>query len=331
MMLLALLAFQVPLHAQPGPREAKVRLGWSPEWTETGITLAPGETLTIRVRRIRGSANDRPPKETIDPATGTAVQRPEREREKDSIADRLLKAGARQMIVGRIGEGGPFVVGREYEKVVRTGGDLSLRWNVPREMAAAERGFEVAIRVDPAPVVEKEPDDPDTGNSIVVDPVRNSTLPVDPDPYDHPPVENGSAIGTDPDPGNAAQPEQNLVVPPDPETAVTPRREATKIRRAESVTPDGPETGLSAAQMALVGGGVAALLLALAAAGVGVQRWRRRKLVNRTRSLLALSPSLDLGEGACRAGSLPAEGPAASLRARLEEGAIRSVEGGEDG
>jgi len=83
--------------------------------------------------------------------------------------------------------------------------------------------------------------------------------------------------------------------------------------------------------VALIGGGIAALLLALAAAGIGVQRWRHRKLVERTRSLLALSPSLDLGEGACRGGSLPADGPAASLRARLEEGAIRSFGGGEDG
>jgi hypothetical protein len=74
-----------------------------------------------------------------------------------------------------------------------------------------------------------------------------------------------------------------------------------------------------------------AALLVLAAAALSVQRLRRRQTLKRTRALLSLSPSLDLGEGACRGGSLPADGPAASLRARLEEGAIRSVEGGEDG
>jgi hypothetical protein len=74
-----------------------------------------------------------------------------------------------------------------------------------------------------------------------------------------------------------------------------------------------------------------AALLVLAAAAVSMQRWRRRRTLKRTRSLLALSPSLDLGEGACRGGSLPADGPAASLRARLEEGAMLCSEGGGDG
>jgi hypothetical protein len=332
MLLLVLLAFQLPLQAQPAPREANVRLGWSPGWTETGITLAPGETLTIRVRTIKAAPNDRQQETAINPATGAGgYARQDREPERKSLADTLLKAAARQVIVGRIGEGSPFVVGRRYRQVARAGGGLSLRWNVPREMAAAESGFDVSITVDPAPVVEKKSDPPIPPDPIDEDPPRNTISPIEPVPVDDPPVENKSVVEPPADEGNVSQPEGNSVSRADPEDSPPPAREPREVGDPKAVAAKDRESGLSAAQLALVGGGAAALLLLLIASGVAVQRWRRRKLVNRTRSLLALSPSLDLGEGACRGGSLPADGPAASLRARLEEGAIRSVEGGDDG
>jgi hypothetical protein len=329
MLALILLGFQ----AQPAPREANVRLGWRPGWTETGITVAPGETLTIRVRTIRGAARQ---EELVqNPVTGEMVPRgqlgPEPEPKRNSLPGTLLKAAARQVIVGRIGEGNPFVVGRRYRQVTRVSGALSLRWNVPREMAASERGFDVAIRVEPVPVVEKKPDEPGPVDKVEEEPERNTTVPKEPVPDEAPPAENESVADPVPDQGNAAQPEQNVAAPADPEVPVPPVQEAAEAEDPAAVAANGPEAGLSGGQLALIGGGVAALLLVLAAAGVGVQRLRRRKLVNRTRSMLALSPRLDLGEGACRGGSLPADGPAASLRARLEEGAIRSVEGGEDG
>jgi len=348
---LVLLAFQLPLQAQPpGPREANVGLAWRPGWTETGIIVAPGDTLSIRVRSIRGSANDREPETAVNPATGSTANLPQREqRTRNNLADTLLKRAVRQVIVGRVGEGAPFVVGRQYRQVMRQSGPLSLRWNVPREMAAAGRGFDVAIRVESPPPSEKKTDEPkpttppnpanpakpanpipNPTNPVAPEPTRDATSPTDPVPED-PPVENKSVVDPDAGQGNESLPEQNFVQAADPEISGVPAKEATEAEGLEPVTADGPETGLSGAQMTLIGGGAAALLLALAAAGVAVQRWRRRNLVNRTRSLLALSPKLDLGEGACRGASLAAEGPAASLRARLEEGAIRCVEGGEDG
>jgi hypothetical protein len=357
MLALVLLSFQIPLQAQSTPREANVGLAWRPGWTETGIIVAPGDTLSIRVRSIRGSASEREPETAINPATGRTANLPQREQgARNNLADALLKRAVRQVIVGRVGEGAPFVVGRQYRQVMRQSGPLSLRWNVPREMAAAGRGFDVAIRVEPAPPVpEKKADEPKPTNPtnptkpanptqpakpaypipnptrpIAPEPTRNTTSPTDPIPED-PPVENKSVVDPDAGQGNESQPEQDFVAPADPQVPAPPAKEATEAEGLETVTADAPQTGLSAAQKTLIGGGVAALLLALAAAGVGVQRWRRRKLVKRTRSLLALSPKLDLGEGACRGGSLPADGPAASLRARLEEGAIRCVEGGEDG
>ncbi|HEX8063763.1 MAG TPA: hypothetical protein VF535_11160 [Allosphingosinicella sp.] len=355
-MALVLLAFHPPLQAQPpAPRDADVRLGWRPGWTETGITVAPGDTLSIRVRSIRGSANDRAPETAIDPATGRTANVPAREqRARGSLADTLLKRAVRQVIVGRVGEGPPFVVGRQFRQVMRLGGTLSLRWNVPREMAASERGFDVAIRVEPAPRPERKPEEPKPTNPsnpanptnptrprepnnpghptnpLPPEPTHNTIIPTDPVPED-PPVEIKSVVEPVVDDGNVSQPEQNIVSPATPEVAAPAEPEAIEGEDRKTAAADGPETGLSGGQLALIAGGVAALLLVLAAAGVAVQRWRRRKLVNRTRSLLALSPKLDLGEGACRGGSLPADGPAASLRARLEEGAIRGVEGGGDG
>lgn len=47
--------------------------------------------------------------------------------------------------------------------------------------------------------------------------------------------------------------------------------------------------------------------------------------------MVGLSPSLDLAQGHCDVDDLPAEGPAASLRARLEEGAAYMEEGDEHG
>src|SRR5690349_24714556 len=96
----ALLAF--PLRAQPAPREANVRLGWQSGWTETGIAVSAGDTLSIRVRSIKGTANDRPQQENgFNAATGRTADG-QQQGGKDSLADNILKAAARQAILGRI-------------------------------------------------------------------------------------------------------------------------------------------------------------------------------------------------------------------------------------
>jgi hypothetical protein len=75
--------------------------------------------------------------------------------------------------------------------------------------------------------------------------------------------------------------------------------------------------------------GLAVLLLS--AAAIALQRRSRARAVERTRALLGLSPSLDLAEGKCGGDDLPAEGPAATLRARLEPGVAHFEEGSGDG
>jgi hypothetical protein len=313
---------QAQLQAQPASRQADVRLEWRSGWTDTGIVVARGDTLTIRVRPIRGEANDRRAQEqAINPATGANAN--PRQEGREPLADILLKAAARRAIVGRIGQGPQFAIGRAYRQAVKAGGALSLRWNVPRELAGAAPGFDVAVRVEPAPpAVEVKPDPPR-------DPAGNATGAVAPLPTGEPPVGEEPLAPPPVEEGNSARPEGNSVQPVPAEDPPSDR-EPGGAAESGPLAANGAETGRPAAALP-VGGGIAALLLLLAAAGVGVRRRRRRKLVNRTRSLLALSPSLDLGEGACRGGSLPAEGPAASLRARLEEGAVRIVEGGGNG
>jgi hypothetical protein len=69
----------------------------------------------------------------------------------------------------------------------------------------------------------------------------------------------------------------------------------------------------------------------LAGAGLVLKRWRQRRLVEKTRALLRLSPSLDLVQGECRSDDRPEEGPAAVFTARLDTGALRWTGGGEDG
>jgi hypothetical protein len=69
----------------------------------------------------------------------------------------------------------------------------------------------------------------------------------------------------------------------------------------------------------------------LASAGLALKRWRHRRLVEKTRALLRLSPSLDLAQGASGSDDRPEERPAAVFTARLDTGALRWTGGGEDG
>lgn len=62
------------------------------------------------------------------------------------------------------------------------------------------------------------------------------------------------------------------------------------------------------------------IVAALVAVAAGVHRWRLRQMLDRTRSALALRPSLDPAEGNCVADGLVLAGPAMSIRSRLEMG-----------
>jgi hypothetical protein len=339
MLVLAVFAGPGAVHSQARqPSEARVQLSWQPGWTSAGIAVEPGDTLSIRVRTIQAAADDAPP--VCERNVGGVIAHcPQSERKQGKLSDTILNFAARQVILGRLGEGKPFVVGRNFKKEMKAGGPLSLRWNVPREAARAAQGFSVAIRVEPG--IPKGDDDGDgdgeEGNPILTNSggtggssgnLTNTNTGS--------PTNNAVEVGdneVDVEPanlqGNVVEAEENIAAV-DPVLPGSPEDRAT-VDPNRNVSAENPETSLSMAQTAVIAAALAAVLLALAAAGIGVQRWRRRRLVSRTRALLSVSPSLDLGEGESRGGGRPAEGPAASLRARLEEGAVHMAGGGKDG
>jgi hypothetical protein len=333
LLILAAFASAGAIQSQPRqPREARVQLSWQPGWTPTGIEVESGDTLSIRVRTIRGAASE--PQQVCErnPATGAPPHCRHADPKAKAVADALLDFAARQVILGRLGEGKPFVVGRNFKKVMKAGGDLSLRWEVPREAARAAQGFNVVIRVEPG--TAKGDGGGDEGYNSLTNGGGNEASPVNLiDTNLGFPTNNVVEVGNngvDAEPtnlqSNVQEAEENTAAAVGP-IPPQPPEDGASVDPNKNVSAADFETRLSKAQLAILAAALAAVLLALVAAGVGVQRWRQRRLVNRTRSLLSVSPSLDLGEGACRGGARPAEGPAASLRARLEEGGLHKSGG----
>lgn len=328
-LLLVLLAWQLPLLSQTRqPRETRIQLSWQPGWTPAGISVERGDTLSIRARTIKGAAEEAQPVCERNPATGVPGRCREVERREGTLPDAILDFAARQAIFGRVGEGKPFAVGRNFKKVMRAGGPLSLRWNVPREAARAP-GFDVIIKVEPGI------DGGGEGNLVVTNgsgtggEVLNNTHSDLPTNNMAEIANNGAGVEPANLQENVAGAEENIAAPAvDPIGPGPPEDKTSDVD--SNVSAADTETSLSVAQTVLLAALLAAVLLALVGAGLGAQRWRRRRLVDRTRARLGVAPSLDLGEGDCRGGGRPAGGPAASLRARLEEGALHSG-GGRDG
>lgn len=296
--LAVLLCWPGTIASQPAaPREASVQLSWSPDFTPTDIVVEEKETLSIAIEPIG------------EPRFAS----------QDLVRERLTEIGALDKFVARIGDGPAFPVGREFNQVVAGGGRLSLRWDVPRDFAHFKATFVAVIRVDPAP--RPDIDDAGTGNETAAD---RELAPKGSFPC---------LIGT----WDASCDIANEAAPSDLQEGSGNSVAGTRLSGRDPVgngisTPGTVPGSLGLVSFALpwLAAGAASLLLA-AAGALSVRRWDRRRTARRTHSLLGLSPSLDLSEGACRGGSLPAEGPAVSLRTRLEEGRMRLAEGGEDG
>jgi len=62
------------------------------------------------------------------------------------------------------------------------------------------------------------------------------------------------------------------------------------------------------------------IVASLGAAAAAFHRWHKHRMLDRTRSALALRPSLDPAEGNCVSNGLALAGPAMSIRSRLEMG-----------
>lgn len=281
----------------PAPREVKLEIASTADWTPTGIELGPEDALTIDAEPAQtpgGGAMSADGFHGFDSERNTTGNF-------DGLPAPDLPLAA---LIGRVGSGPIFQVGTHYQAKASKPGPLNLRWNLdPRwrptpEMVGREIFFLVTIRHEPA--------------------VR------DPDPDDHP----------DPDPGPGNQSptittatDGNLVEehPPKTDVALAPPK------KANPKIPSPPPKGKRPPGTAWLLPGLALLLVAAAAAGVIVQRVSRARTVKRTRALLGVSPSLELAEDSGAGDDLPAEGPAASLRARIDPGLAHMEEGSEDG
>ncbi|HYJ83210.1 MAG TPA: hypothetical protein VEW26_10260, partial [Allosphingosinicella sp.] len=133
----------------------------------------------------------------------------------------------------------------------------------------------------------------------------------------------GNAIST-----NIVVADGNVIVedrpPPPVVVSPAPRRDNAASRLA-------PAAEQPWATAALLSGLALILLLAALALALTLRRMGRARTVKRTRAMLGVSPSLDLAEGRCEGDDLSAEGPAASLRTRLDPGAAHMEEGDEHG
>ncbi|MEA3064659.1 MAG: hypothetical protein QOJ27_1105, partial [Sphingomonadales bacterium] len=277
MLVLAAFAWTGAIHSQsPQPREAKVQLSWQPGWTPSGIAVEAGDTLSIRVRTIKGAAEPQPRCQP-NPATGYRTDCPQPERQQGTLPEAILNFASRQVILGRLGEGTPFAVGRNFKKVMNAGGALSLRWEVPREAArAAAQGFNVVIRVEPG-ASKGDGDDGNDGIPILTHGGGNEGSPVNGvDTNDGSPTNNvGDVIDDGPAAeatnlqGNVQEPEENAAAAVDPVLLAPPEDKAV-VDPDKNVSAADPETRLSMAQIAVIAAALAAALLALAAAGVGM-------------------------------------------------------------
>jgi hypothetical protein len=162
---------------------------------------------------------------------------------------------------------------------------------------------------------DSAPADPQPGEPVP----PAGPAPAEPVP---PPAPNAAPPPAHAGPGAPLAPEPSVQAPaPSPGVTAAPGFSTT----IDTTTQPAPDLG----EVADDGGGprlspvVWALLVALLlAGGAAVLNIRRKRLVERTRALLALSPSLDPGI-ARPPGRLAFAGPSASIRSRLEPGAMR--------
>jgi len=189
----------------------------------------------------------------------------------------------------------------------------------PGEAATAPRDPAGTAVVDPAPADPAPPP---------ADPAPNGGGQAGTPPAPPPePVATGPAAGAPPASGAATAtvtggPASTVTAAPRPgfsETVAPLPAGGTAAGEAPPLPPSPSETGGEALPwLALVG-----LLLTGAAALAATMKVRRRRLVERTRAMLALEPSLDTGPGPLRAPGLALAGPSTSIRSRLEPGALR--------
>ena len=276
--------------AAPQVLNASVRVAPESGWVAAGLSLLPGDTLTVRA-----SGGSAPQSQRFSRAQVTVTP--------DGVGKGSpaypLPAAPAGALIGRIGDGPPFKIGTGITLPVSQAGPLQLRWNIDDRTAAALKERRWAFTVD-ASVVRPPPPPPP------------------PPPKGQAPGSNpqgGPSDAPKPDASPSASPTEPVPTPPTPPPA--PPRVKPTLPPVPPPLPPEPETTPLPWPWLLIGLGLAAWL---AAAGIAWGRSRAARLARRTARLLGVSARLDREDEAAEVFDAHVEGPAVSIRARLERG-----------
>jgi hypothetical protein len=301
-------AQQVSPHRQIWMRSVKVAAEGG--WTAAGLTVEKGDML---VAGVYGEAVTR-----LEGRSAAKVSPDGVDQKLPNLPAPAIAAGA---LIGRIGGGAPFKVGRFYRGLVPGSGALELRLNLDDRTAAAVRGRGWAFQVAVADSRDAPPPPPAPATKQPAQP------PVQP-PAGQPaaPGPGGSLPPSSPKaPGPSvfdSIPEADLSDPVYQGRPVVPEpppfpRPIPKPGPHVDPTPPVAEAGLLERiwRWLLLFAGLAVSCAA------GAKLWidgREARLLRRTARLLGVSAELESKEGAPEEEDFAVRGPPVSIRARLE-------------
>jgi hypothetical protein len=145
-LLLATLAVAIPLQAQSGSisRELTFQISSSPAWTDTGLNLEPGDTVTIAVVPATSTPSDSSAKrcDPAGPSNGSA----------NTASLPVPEAGPGALIAKLQSDASPILVGARTELHIDKTSHLFLGMNLSGT-AACQGGYEVKVQT-PSPASE---------------------------------------------------------------------------------------------------------------------------------------------------------------------------------
>ena len=279
-------------------------------WTAAGLAVEKGDRLVAGVRPAAAGALASRSAVTISP-DGTDQKLP-------NLPAPTIAAGA---LIGRIGGGAPFKVGRFYRGFAANSGPLELRLNLDDRTAAAVRGRNWAFQV----VVANSRDAPPPSPASPAEPPQPPVQPSPPAPADPRPAISSSGSPREA-PGQSvfdSIPEADLSDPASggrPIVPEPPPRPRPLPRPPGPVLPTPPPAQASTWERIwpwlLLAAGLAAWGVA---AGMAWINGREGRLLRQTVRVLGVSASLAREDSAAtEAEGFAVRGPTVSVRARLE-------------
>jgi hypothetical protein len=293
---------QAQPHRQTWARSATVAA--EAGWTAAGLAIEKGDRLVAGVRPAAAGALASRSAVTISPE-GTDQKLP-------NLPAPTIAAGA---LIGRIGGGAPFKVGRFYRGFAANSGPLELRLNLDDRTVAAVRGRNWAFQV----VVANSRDAP---------PSFQAPPPEQPPVQPSPPAsaDPGPAVSSAGSPREAAGqsvfdsiPEADLSDPSSGGRPIVPQPPKPLPKPPGPIDPEPAQASMWERTWLwlLLAAGLAAWGVA---AGMAWTNGREGRLLRRTVRVLGVSASLGREDSAAEAEDFVVRGPAVSVRARLERG-----------